>query len=229
MKNILTRSPMENNKQTQEETCSHCNVPTDVHGTCCGWQNASLIVNLSGFIIDKRHPKFGAKAWNTQILPKPYEVQAAAQIEYSGDRGKQEAFATGVRWALEDVDDSESTPLQARVNELKVLNDKLSKALEGATAGYEAKLKQCESLREENERLNSDLKDVKWQLEMSEETNRSHSSTFVKVNGLRQIAESQGSLLREALKQADDFISYENAPSTKSKIIEALAKTEPKP
>jgi hypothetical protein len=43
------------------------------------------------------------------IIPKPYEVQAAAQIEYAGDRGKQEAFIRGVNWALQDAESIEST------------------------------------------------------------------------------------------------------------------------
>lgn len=39
--------------------CSICGVPVDIHGTCCGWGNASTKINIHGIIIDERHPRFG--------------------------------------------------------------------------------------------------------------------------------------------------------------------------
>jgi len=39
--------------------CHHCNVPNDLHGTCCGWNNAKHPCSREGVIIDARHPGFG--------------------------------------------------------------------------------------------------------------------------------------------------------------------------
>lgn len=34
----------------------HCGVPNEVHGTCCGWDNARHTCDESGIIRDDRHP-----------------------------------------------------------------------------------------------------------------------------------------------------------------------------
>jgi hypothetical protein len=34
----------------------HCGVPLDVHGACCGWQNAKHICDDTLSIVDSRHP-----------------------------------------------------------------------------------------------------------------------------------------------------------------------------
>lgn len=49
--------------------CS-CSVPTDLHGTCCGWINASVTVSSEFVILDKRHPGFGQNlnTWKQNAL-----------------------------------------------------------------------------------------------------------------------------------------------------------------
>lgn len=50
-------NPFKNDKK-----CVLCQVPLNMHGTCCGWINAHSICNpIGGKIIigDKRHPGFG--------------------------------------------------------------------------------------------------------------------------------------------------------------------------
>lgn len=46
-------------KEYNERPCLICEVPLDVHGTCCGWKNASIKINEYGIVIDNRHPNFG--------------------------------------------------------------------------------------------------------------------------------------------------------------------------
>lgn len=46
-------------KEYNERPCLICDVPLDVHGTCCGWPNAATKINEFGVIIDNRHPNFG--------------------------------------------------------------------------------------------------------------------------------------------------------------------------
>lgn len=46
---------------SNQENCGLCQVPHDVHGTCCGWSNASTKVDEDFIIIDERHPDFGKK------------------------------------------------------------------------------------------------------------------------------------------------------------------------
>ena len=53
--------------------CHHCGVPMKNHGTCCGWINASVEVNLDLIVIDPNHPAFGRNldAWKRNYLPLP--------------------------------------------------------------------------------------------------------------------------------------------------------------
>lgn len=53
--------------------CLHCGVPMKNHGTCCGWINASVEVNLDLIVIDPNHPAFGRNldAWKRNYLPLP--------------------------------------------------------------------------------------------------------------------------------------------------------------
>jgi len=44
-------------KQTYPE-CT-CGIPSDVHGTACGWMNATVKCSTEGIIMDYRHPGFG--------------------------------------------------------------------------------------------------------------------------------------------------------------------------
>jgi len=51
-----------------KDKCSICWVPFDLHGTCCGWTNASVPINNVGIISDARHP-FNGKTlseWGAQ-------------------------------------------------------------------------------------------------------------------------------------------------------------------
>lgn len=46
----------------KQKDCLLCSVPLDVHGTCCGWDNAKqLCENVHGKLIiaDSRNPRFG--------------------------------------------------------------------------------------------------------------------------------------------------------------------------
>lgn len=43
----------------QAKNCVLCNVPVDVHGTACGWKNATTLVSDKAIITDIRHPGFG--------------------------------------------------------------------------------------------------------------------------------------------------------------------------
>jgi hypothetical protein len=49
-----------------------CGVPADVHGTCCGWQNATIRVDANGVITDKRHPHFGLNFNDRNIVYKDF-------------------------------------------------------------------------------------------------------------------------------------------------------------
>jgi len=52
-------------------TCQ-CNVPSDLHGTCCGWVNASVKVSVEFIIMDQRHPGLGQNlnTWKQKELQR---------------------------------------------------------------------------------------------------------------------------------------------------------------
>lgn len=45
-------------RKTPTDKC-HCGVPLDVHGTCCGWNNAKHVCDDHLVIVDNRHPFYG--------------------------------------------------------------------------------------------------------------------------------------------------------------------------
>lgn len=56
----------------QNNQCPTCKVPISNHGTCCGWENASVRVDKDLTIIDQGHPGFGKNlmTWKNDILAK---------------------------------------------------------------------------------------------------------------------------------------------------------------
>lgn len=56
--------------------CIHCGVPLDVHGTCCGWINASHRIDSHLIIIDERHPGFGQKYLDWITYSEPSKLRS---------------------------------------------------------------------------------------------------------------------------------------------------------
>lgn len=44
---------------TREDGICFCGVPINLHGTCCGWINATVRTTSEWVVLDKRHPAFG--------------------------------------------------------------------------------------------------------------------------------------------------------------------------
>jgi hypothetical protein len=42
---LRLKSKIMNTENNPPKDCSVCGVPTHLHGTCCGWTNASLIID----------------------------------------------------------------------------------------------------------------------------------------------------------------------------------------
>lgn len=64
--------------------CILCHVPDDVHGTCCGWENAKAICNIVGIIIDSRHPGFGKQftSWNVKPMNVELPITVGVRNEF---------------------------------------------------------------------------------------------------------------------------------------------------
>lgn len=80
-------------------TC--CGVPMDLHGTCCGWENAIAPCTTEFIIADKRHPGFGQhlNRWKNSYLDGS---------EDSYDITEKSSFASGWDAAINAL--RESTP-----------------------------------------------------------------------------------------------------------------------
>ena len=100
--------------------CTICNVPKDLHGTCCGWENASTPCNASMIITDNRHPGFGQNLdlWKHTFLEG--NEDAADIAEKSGYRSGWDAAYAQLQ--------SEKEALQKEVERIKKMIAKDLKA-----------------------------------------------------------------------------------------------------
>jgi hypothetical protein len=68
-----------------------CDVPKDLHGTSCGWDNAKYSVNNTGIIITAEHPYFNRSIneWlnRSPVLPEVKEIE---QLRTENEDLKQE-------------------------------------------------------------------------------------------------------------------------------------------
>ena len=81
------------NKEELINTCI-CNVPFDLHGTCCGWENAKVSVDDNFIITDKRHPGFGSNLnrWKGSFYENPdgYDISTSIGFKSGWDKAAKE-------------------------------------------------------------------------------------------------------------------------------------------
>lgn len=74
----------------------NCDVPDDLHATCCGWANAWVYLDDKGCINDKRHPGHGQNysEWLSQcstsapsLSERAVEERAIAFAEFLSEEG----------------------------------------------------------------------------------------------------------------------------------------------
>lgn len=142
-------------EKTAEENCAHCGVPNDLHGTCCGWSNATHPCSVAGVITDNRHPGFGQplNLW----IHTFYDFHSSADAcDISQASGYGHGWKNGIAYA-EQVATARTEALQ---EELK----RSEEAVEIITDKWSRVCISNEQLKAENERLMELFADVYIQL-----------------------------------------------------------------
>lgn len=138
--------------------CIHCGVPPDLHGTCCGWSNASHPCSTGGVITDKRHPGFGQPL--TLWIHTFYDFSSNADAcDISHAAGYGHGWKDGIEYA-EQVVKIKTEELQKEVADAKAGENALALQINEMLFDADALRSLNDSLKQENEKMGREIRDL---------------------------------------------------------------------